>query len=162
MPGVRGRWNHGQPPGMEREAQGLHSRKFCCSLAGSVNSSCQKMFQPQRPMIKSETAAASSLYLGSGHSSLSLLTWKPLFPQSKGISLASTSLFLEGLTQWGGCKMKVSLHLVWQVFEGEAVYTVTQELRALHLVYTAGWNANLPKCAIYFFSSEMVCSLRDR
>ena len=37
---VWGLWTRGKPPSMEKELQGLHGRKPCFSLAGSLNSSC--------------------------------------------------------------------------------------------------------------------------
>ena len=41
---VWGLWTRGKPLRVEQKPQGFHGRQSCCSLAGSLNSSCQKMF----------------------------------------------------------------------------------------------------------------------
>lgn len=158
-----GLWTHGKPPMAEKEAQGLHSRKLSCSLAGPLNSSCQKMFQPQQHMIKgSEAEAASSLYLESGRSSLSDIVDMKVTLQIEQRNQACfyQSVSRRSYTVWWLRNERFYYIFIWQVVEKGIQHTLTQELRTFHLVYTADWNTNLLNCAECFLSSKMVCRIK--
>lgn len=121
--------------------------QFCCFPAGPLNSSCQKMFQPQQHIIKvSEAAAAASSLILSDFADMKVT----LTVQQRN-QPCFYRLFLQGLTQWGGWEMKAftPFHLasVWE--EGRA-YLLMQELRTFCLVSAADGNADLLNCTQCF------------